>query len=66
MRAGNKLWSSVGAALWVGGIIRRAVSRREEVAVVEKLKPGQAISITTIPVPSRRQQRKAERRAAEG
>jgi hypothetical protein len=65
MREGNKLWSSIGAALWVGGIIRRSVSRREDVAAVERLKPGQELHITTIAVPSRRQRRKAARQAAD-
>jgi hypothetical protein len=65
MREGSRLWSSIGAALWVGGIIRRSVSRREDVAAVERLKPGQEIHITTIAVPSRRQRRKAARKAAD-
>lgn len=66
IRVGSTPWTLLGAALWVGGIVRRAVSRREDVAAVERLKSGQTVSISTIPIPSKRQQRKAEQKAAEG
>jgi hypothetical protein len=66
IRQGSRLWLWIGATLWVGGVIRRAVSRQDEVAATELLKPGESIQILTIPVPSRRQQRAAARKAVGG
>jgi hypothetical protein len=57
-RRGNRTWQGVAGALWVGSIVRRALVRREEPAAIERLKPGEAVTITTIPRPSRRQRRK--------
>ncbi len=63
-RGGSQAWLALGASLWLLGRIRRAVSRQEEVAAVDLLRPGQNLVITTIPRASRRQRRKAKQAAA--
>jgi hypothetical protein len=60
-RRGNRAWQGIAGAVWVGAILRRALVRREEPAAIERLKPGQAVTITTIPRPSRRQRRREAR-----
>ena len=56
------VWAGMAGTFLVLRVILRAVSRRPEVAAIERLKPGQSISITAIAPPTRRQ-RKAARRA---
>jgi hypothetical protein len=62
-RSGSQAWLALGASLWVLARIRRAVARREEVASIDVLRPGQGMLVTTIAQPSRRQRRKAEQAA---
>jgi hypothetical protein len=57
-RRGNRAWQGIAGALWVASIMRRGLARKEEPAAVEKLKPGEAVTITTIPQPSRRERRR--------
>lgn len=59
---GSRGWLIVGAAVWSGRLLRRAVGRNEEVVALERLEPGQVIRLEAIEPPTRRQ-RKADRRA---
>jgi hypothetical protein len=58
----NPVWAGMAGTFLVLRVIQRAVARRPEVAAIERLKPGQSVSITAIAPPTRRQ-RKAARRA---
>ena len=58
----NPVWAGMAGTFLVLRVLRRAASRRPEVAAIDRLKPGQSISITAIAPPTRRQ-RKAARRA---
>ena len=58
----HPVWAGMAGTFLVLRVIQRAVSRRPEVAAIDRLKPGQSISITAIAPPTRRQ-RKAARRA---
>lgn len=60
---GSKGWLAAGGAVWVAGYVRRSLGKNEEVAAIEKLKPGEFVTIRTITPPTR-SQRKADKRAA--
>ena len=57
----NRAFAGIAGGLFFLRIIRRATARQPEVAAVERLKPGQSVTITAI-TPLTRRQRKAARR----
>ena len=57
---GRKLWLAVGAVVWGGHALRKAVGRTEHVVLREVLAPGEQVLITQIA----RKPSKAARRAA--
>jgi hypothetical protein len=59
---GDRRWLAIGGVLFLLRGARKAFGRTEEVVTVEKMTPGQWMSLRTIPAPTRRQ-RKAARRA---
>ena len=65
-RKGSQAWLAVAAGLYVLNRLRRAVSRQEEVASLDLLRPGQGLIITTIARPSRRQRKRSQRAARAG
>lgn len=58
---GSRGWLVVGGAVWLGRFIRRTFGRTEEFAALEKLAPGQAVTIAAIAPQSRRDRRRAGR-----
>jgi hypothetical protein len=59
---GDRRWLAIGGALFLLRGARRTLGRTEQVVTVEKMEPGQWMSLRTIPAPTRRE-RKAARRA---
>lgn len=57
-------WKAVAAVVFGGTFLRRLVSKQAEVVSVEKLRPGQTVTITSIERTTRRQRRRAGRRQA--
>ena len=60
---GDRRWLIIGGALWGGRALRKALGRTETVVTVEKMEPGQWMSLRTI-VPPTRKERRAERKVA--
>lgn len=57
---GDRRWLVVGGTLWGLRTLRKALGKNEEVIALEKLKPGQWMSLRTISA----SEQKAERAAA--
>ncbi len=60
---GERKWLVIGGVFWGGRLLKKSLGKNEEVIAVEKLEPGQWMSLLAIPTPSR-QQRKADAKAA--
>ena len=58
---GDRRWLIVGGILWGLRTLRKAFGRVETVVTVEKMEPGQWMSLRTIEPLSRRERRKAAR-----
>jgi hypothetical protein len=63
VRGGRRGWLAVSVTIWLLRGFKRIVVKQEHVVAVERLDPGQHLTLTTIPPESRRD-RKAARRAA--
>jgi hypothetical protein len=57
---GDRTWLVLGGIVWGGRMLKKTLGKVEEVVAVEKLEPGQWMSLRTITP----QERKAERKAA--
>ena len=62
---GDRRWLAVGVFFWSLRALRKAFGRVEQVVALEKLEPGQWMSLHAIP-PTTRRQRKADKRATSG
>ena len=60
--SGSRGWIVVGGVLWVGGRVRRAISRQPESVVLPKLRFGETLEVAARR-PLTRRQRRAVRRA---
>jgi hypothetical protein len=58
---GDRRWLMVGGTLWGLRALRKALGRTETIVTVEKMEPGQWMSLRTIAPLSRRERRKAAR-----
>ena len=58
---GDRTWLIIGAVVWLPRLVRKAFGKTEQVVALEKLLPGQALTLLAIP-----QKTRAERRAARG
>jgi hypothetical protein len=58
---GDRRWLVVGGTLWGMRALRKALGRTETVVTVEKMEPGQWMSLRTIAPPTRRERRAAKR-----
>ena len=56
---GDRGWLAVGAVLWGGGLLKRAVTKQTELLTIEKLAPGQGLRIDTFKPDTRRAARRA-------
>jgi hypothetical protein len=61
---GSRGWLAVGAVLWGRGALKRFFGRQEEIVTVEKMTNGQLMQLNVMRPPTRRERRKAQRRAA--
>ena len=59
--SGSRGWLLMGGALWVGGRVRRAISRQPESVVLPRLRMGETLEVTARR-PLTRRQRRAVRR----
>ncbi len=59
---GDRKWLIIGGAFWGSRILKKSLGESEQIVTIEKMAPGQWMSLRTIPAPTRKQ-RKAERRA---
>ena len=59
---GRRGWMVIGAFLWGPRLVKRFMGRQEEVLTTERLKPGEAVTITAVR-PLSRAERKAAARA---
>ncbi|MCU1396245.1 MAG: hypothetical protein JWM34_4673 [Ilumatobacteraceae bacterium] len=57
---GDRRWLVIGGALWGARFLRKALGKNEEVVTIEKMEPGQWMSLRTISP----KQQKAEKQAA--
>jgi hypothetical protein len=60
---GDRRWLIIGGTLWGARSLRKALGKNEEIVALEKMEPGQWMSLRTIAPPTR-QQRKAVKRTA--
>jgi hypothetical protein len=60
--SGSRGWIVVGGVLWVGGRVRRAISRQPESVVLPRLRLGETLEVAARR-PLTRRQRRAIRRA---
>ena len=56
---GSRGWLAVGAVMWGGGFLKRALGKQTEVLTIEKLAPGQGLRIDTFKPDTRRAARRA-------
>ena len=61
---GDRRWLAIGGVFWGVRVMKRALAKTEEFVTIEKLQPGQWLSLQAIPTPTR-QERKADRRASQ-
>lgn len=61
---GDRRWLLIGGTVIVAGKLRRFFGRSTEIVTIEELKPGQPLRLEAIPAPSRRQRRRAAKRAS--
>ena len=63
---GDRKWLYIGGAVWLARIVRRVFGRRMEVVSVERLAPGQWMSLRAISPPTRKERKvaKAARRSS--
>ena len=60
---GDRKWLIIGGIFWGGRFLKKELGKNEQVVALEKLEPGQWMSLRAIP-PTTRQQRKEAKKAA--
>ena len=58
---GDRKWMYIGGAVWGVRSLRKALTKNEQIVALEKMEPGQWMSLRTIPPTTRRQRRAAEK-----
>ncbi len=58
---GDRRWLAVGGTLWAMRALRKAFGHTETVVTLEKMEPGQWMSLRTIAPPTRRERKAAKR-----
>lgn len=46
--AGRRGWLAIGLVVWTGRLLRRALSRPSQLVAVERLEPGQSVTVSAI------------------
>lgn len=54
---GRRGWLILGVAVWSGRLLKKLVMRSPEVVSVEKLEPGQSVTVTALAPQERRRRR---------
>jgi hypothetical protein len=60
---GNRAWAAVGGLFWFARFVRRSFGKTEQTVALERLLPGQSMTLTAI-APESRRARKRARKAA--
>lgn len=60
---GDRRWLIIGGAFWGSRLLKKSLGKNEQIVTVEKMEPGQWMSLRTIPAPTR-SQRKAANKAS--
>ncbi len=60
---GDRKWMYIGGAVWGVRSLRKALGKNEQIVALEKMEPGQWMSLRTIPPTTRKQRRAADKRA---
>ena len=58
---GQRGWLALGALFWGGRAMRKALTRQETFVTMERLEPGQSVTLTAITPPTRRERRAGRR-----
>lgn len=58
---GDRPWLVIGGVVWVVRLLRKSFGRVEQVVTIEKMEPGQWMSLRTIPAQSRGQRKAAKK-----
>lgn len=63
---GDRSWLVIGGIFWGGRFLKKSLGKSEQVVALEKLEPGQWLSLRTIPQNTRKQRKllKASDKAA--
>ena len=66
---GDRKWLVIGGIVWGGRFLRKAAGKNEQIVTIEKLEPGQWMSLRTISAKERQQEKvaaKAARKSQKG
>ena len=61
MLGGRRQWLVLGAVVWLARLAKRVVSRSAEVVSIEKLEPGQSVTVTALESTTGRSRRSRRR-----
>jgi hypothetical protein len=56
---GERGWLVIGGVVWGVRLLRKALGKNEQFVTLEKLKPGEWMSIRALATPTRKQKRQA-------
>lgn len=59
---GDRTWLILGGVVWGGRFLKKSLGKNEEIVALEKMEPGQWMSLRTIP-PTTRKQRRADKKS---
>jgi len=54
---GDRSWLVIGGIFWGGRLLKKSLGKNEEVVALEKLEPGQWLTLRTIPQQTRKQRK---------
>jgi hypothetical protein len=60
LRGGNRTWLVLGGAFVAQRMVKKTFGRVPEMLVLDELKPGESITITTARVPTRKERKAAK------
>jgi hypothetical protein len=56
---GDRRWLAIGGVFWGARVMKKMLGKNEEFVTLEKLQPGQWMSLRAIPAPTRKERRAA-------
>lgn len=57
---GDRSWLVIGGIFWGGRMLKKSLGKNEQVITIEKLEPGQHLSLRTIPQATRKQRKQLQ------